>query len=382
VARLVLALAAGLAAVVLAVPPAGASPRLLIGIYDEPETLYGNPAVSFPILESLRVQVLRVNLYWGGRYGVARRRPADATNPNDPAYNWSAYDRTVQFAADHGIKVLLSIVGTPRWANRGAGMNRRPTDFGSLEKFAYAAATRYSGRSLATDGRRLPPVRHWVAWNEPNNPVFLKPQFRRSGGTWIVQSAIDYAEICAAVYRGVHATMIHSQKVACGVTAPRGNNNPSSSRPSVAPVAFLTALKKAGLKHFDAYAHHPYYANPAETPRTRPLSPNGAAPTAVTLANIDVLLAALARLYGPRRVWITEYGYQTNPPDRIFGVPWARQALYLKESFEVARKSPRIDMMLWFLLKDEPILAGWQSGLITSSGRRKPAFRAYQQLSR
>jgi hypothetical protein len=36
--------------------------------------------------------------------------------------------------------------------------------------------------------------------------------------------------------------------------------------------------------------------------------------------------------------------------------------------------------MLWFLVRDEPNLAGWQSGLLTAGGARKPAFRAFQHL--
>ena len=87
----------------------------------------------------------------------------------------------------------------------------------------------------------------------------------------------------------------------------------------------------------------------------------------------------MTQLYGNKRIWITEYGYQTNPPDPIFGVSWAKQAAYLTQAFAIARKNPRIDMMLWFLLKDEPNLAGWQSGLITYSGVKKPSFAAFQQ---
>ena len=41
----------------------------------------------------------------------------------------------------------------------------------------------------------------------------------------------------------------------------------------------------------------------------------------------------MTRLYGNKRIWITEYGYQTNPPDRIFGVSWANQARYLKQAY-------------------------------------------------
>ena len=57
----------------------------------------------------------------------------------------------------------------------------------------------------------------------------------------------------------------------------------------------------------------------------------------MTLGNFDVLVQEIDRLYGKRmRIWITEYGYQTNPPDKIFGVTWRKQATYLTQA--VARK--------------------------------------------
>ena len=39
-------------------------------------------------------------------------------------------------------------------------------------------------------------------------------------------------------------------------------------------------------------------------------------------------------------------------------------------------------MLLWFLLRDERRLTrrGWQSGLLTASGAKKPAFAAFQKL--
>jgi hypothetical protein len=369
------------AAAGLAVPAAGASPHMLTGIYDEGATFFDNAAPTFARYKALRTQVLRVNLYWGGKLGVSKYRPFDGADPRDASYDWSLYDRVITFAGAYGIKVLLSVTGTPRWANGGQSSNRPPKNFNDLYKFAYAAAARYSGSYTGEDGRTLPAVRLWAAWNEPNNPVFLRPQFVKRGGKWVIQSARDYARICNAIYGGVHATMYRGEKVACGVTAPRGNNNPRSIRPSVSPIAFLTAAKKAGMRTFDAYAHNPYYGVPSETPSTRPLSPRpGVAPTAITLANINVLVAAVSRLYGPRRLWITEYGYQTDPPDSVFGVSWSLQARYLTQAFAIARKNPRIDLMLWFLVKDQPALSGWQSGLITVAGRRKPAFAAFQRL--
>jgi hypothetical protein len=163
--------------------------------------------------------------------------------------------------------------------------------------------------------------------------------------------------------------------VACGLTAPRGNNNPGQPRASVAPLEFLNAAHAAGLRHFDAWAHHPYAVSPAETPSTKPN-----AGTAITLGNINVLIAEVTKFYGQKPIWITEYGWQTNPPDRFFGVTWTKQASYLTQAFAVARRNPRIQMMLWFLLQDEPNLAGWQSGLETDRGQKKPAYSAFQRL--
>ena len=142
-------------------------------------------------------------------------------------------------------------------------------------------------------------------------------------------------------------------------------------------------MKRYGAKGFDAYAHHPYYGSPDRdaddeaAPGTR-----GQDPTAVTLANLDVLTKTLTQLYGNVRIWITEYGYQTNPPDAFFGVGYAKQAAYLTQAVAIARKNPRIDMFLWFLLKDESRPEGWQSGLMTATGVKKPSFPAFVKAAR
>ena len=372
------------AVALLAVPSASASRYIQRGIFDDAQIHYGDPAKVFPVLKTLKTQLIRVNLVWGGAGGVSKRRPANGANPADPAYDWSAYDRTVNYAAQYGIKVVFSIIGTPPWANGAAGVNVVPRNPLDLQKFAAAAAMRYGGRYTAPDGRLLPPVRHWLAWNEPNNPAFLRPQYRKVAGRYVPQSPIDYAKICNAIYRGISVSTVGASKVACGVTGPRGNNEPTSARPSLSPLAFLRGMKKAGATKFDAYAHHPYYGRPSETPSSPPPpGKRGVAPTAVTLGNINVLIKEVTRLYGNKRIWVTEYGYQTNPPDRIFGVSPALQARYLTQAYGIMRRHPRIDMMLWFLLRDERrafLEEGWQSGFLTETGARKPAFAAFQKL--
>ncbi len=342
---------------------------MLVGFYDDAQ-VYGRTDWAFGQLRSLRTGIVRITIDWAD---VARRRPAAPANPADPAYHWAAVDRVVSQASVNKVRVLATIYGTPRWA--GTARNRVPRRAVDLRLFAYAAARRYSG-TYRVGGQALPAVRHWLAWNEPNNPVFLKPQWKLFRGKWRPQSAFDYAKICSAVWAGVHATRIRGEKVACGATGPRGNDAPRSSRPSTSPLVFMTWLKRAGLKHLDAYAHHPYYGSRFEAPTTVPASKK-----AITLANIGVLIKQLNRTFGRgKRLWITEYGYQTRPPDRAFGVAYSSQAKYVHKAFELARRTRRIDMLVWFLIRDERRLSGWQSGVVSAGGKRKPAFRAFQTL--
>ena len=37
-------------------------------------------------------------------------------------------------------------------------------------------------------------------------------------------------------------------------------------------------------------------------------------------------------------------------------------------------------MFIWFLLRDESRVDGWQSGLYTASGKRKDAREAFEQI--
>jgi hypothetical protein len=354
--------------------PAAAARGMLVGIYD-PVQPVAAPEKAFPTLVKLRAQIIRLNLDWNL---IAKKRPVRPTDPSDPAYDWNGFDKTVLTAAKNKIQILFTIYGTPRWAQgKLKGVNRAPRKMADLRYFAFAAAKRYSGTFKRDDGTELPAVRKWLAWNEPNNPLFLKPQWARVGkGRYTPIAAKIYAQICSSVWVGVHATGLREQ-VACGATDPRGNNRARSKRSSISPIAFARALKKYGLRRnrFDVYAHHPYYGLPSESPATMPKGKQ-----TVTLANIGVLTKLIGQLWGNKKLWITEYGYQTRPPDRLFGVSWSKQAQYLTQAYKIARKNPRITMMLWFLLKDEGRLGGWQSGLFTAGGKRKPAYNAFRRL--
>jgi hypothetical protein len=379
--------AAACAAAAFASPSAKRTVPFSVGFVDEGFTLYGDPDTAFATLDQLGAQVIRVNLYWGGSPWAVdpTTRPADPQNPDDPAYNWTLYDRLVRHAAAANVTVIFSILFTPSWANNGQARNVAPTNWEDLYNFAYAAAVRYSGFwTPVGDSSPLQAVTHWTAWNEPNNPVWLSPQYKRVNGKWRIESAYQYAKICTAVFRGIHAVLISPERgaipgeqVACGETGPRGNDAPRSTRPEVDPISFMVAAKRYGLKNFDIWAHHPYPTSGADSPTYVPRR----AEHAVLLGNLSTLLNRLTQLYGQKHVWLDEYGYQTNPPNKAFGVSWATQASYMSQAFTIARDNPRVDMMLWFLVRDDTSATGWQSGLIAADGTVKPSFAAFQRQS-
>jgi hypothetical protein len=82
----------------------------------------------------------------------------------------------------------------------------------------------------------------------------------------------------------------------------------------------------------------------------------------------------------PRRlpVYYTEFGFQTNPPDRLFGVRVKLQARYLNQSDWMASKDPRVRAVAQYKLLDEATLSSFQSGLRFVDGRPKPGYAAYK----
>ncbi len=331
--RLLLVLV-GLAALAL---PAGAtaSPSVRYGIQDDAWLEWGPGTLDQRLaqLNALGVEVERVTVDWR------------ATEPRRGAYDWSRPDLLLHGLHAHGIAPLVTLYGTPGWANGGRGENWAPTSGATFAAFARAAARRY------------PFVHLWTIWNEPNQRRWLRP----------TSPAVYVQRLLNPAYAAIHAVSVGSQ-VAGGVTAPRGSNG------GVSPVAWIFGVAAAHAR-LDAYAHNPYPLSPLETPTS-----GGCAHCAtITMATLPRLLADVQRAFGARmRIWLTEYGYETNPPDGLLGVSYAQQARYLAEAALRAYEAPRVDILIQYLVRDEPNVARWQSGLETLADRPKPAYRAFQ----
>ena len=289
----------------------------------------------------LGVPLVRFTLRWNE---IALRRPKNPTSPADRAYDWHRPDRVLRGLRRHGLTPVLTLVGTPAWANGGRTPNFAPPHPRDFRRFATAAARRYRW------------VRYWLIWNEPNKRIWLRP----------TKPGIYVQHLLNPGYEAIHAVLPHA-RVGGGVTGPRGANGGYS------PVAWVRGMARAHAK-FDAYAHHPYPASPSETP-----SSGGCKNCPwITMATIRKLLILVKRDFGSKPIWLTEYGYQTNPPDTFLGVPLKRQATMLSLAAMRAWRLPRVTMLFQYLYRDEPELSRFQSGLVFADDRPKPSLQGFR----
>jgi hypothetical protein len=341
----------------LAAPTAPAADRMWIGFHDDPSFRWvGDREIRIQSSASQGASVMRLLVHWDQ---TARVRPTLPSDPFDPAYNFDDLDDAIRTAQEQDMEVLLSLVGTPRWANGGKTPNVMPRRLADFTAFARAMGARYSGRFEG-----YPFVRFWSIWNEPNLQLFLKPQFDRRGRS---VAPANYARLYAAGRAGIKAGNRWAV-VAMGETSARGTDNPRGARPVHSPGRFLEAVARANPRlQFDAYAHHPYPFRPNLSPSQKVRWPN------VTLGSLGELETNLRRLFKRKSVpiWVTEYGHETRPQD-VFGVPYSKQASYLRHAIGIARSYPFVTMFIWFVYQDD---AGqpWDSGLYTQAGVNKGA---------
>jgi hypothetical protein len=92
----------------------------------------------------------------------------------------------------------------------------------------------------------------------------------------------------------------------------------------------------------------------------------------------------------PATIWYLENGFQTTTVGRLRRAHYSGretvartlepvdQAAQIGTALRLAYCQPRVVAYFNFLLVDETLLAGWQSGLLWADWQRKPAFEAYR----
>ena len=247
---IILSVLAGVAA-----PASLAAERMWVGFHDDPSFRWvTNRQELVAGSAQNNASIIRLLVQWNL---AAKTRPANATDPFDPAYELDDVDEAVRSAQENDQEVILTISGTPRWANGGKNPNVMPTRVADFTSFSRAIGSRYSGRFMG-----YPFVRFWSIWNEPNLQLFLSPQFDSRGRS---VAPANYAKLAAAGYAGLKAGNPQAQ-IAIGETSARGSDKATGLRPTHSPGKFAELVAKANPRlKFDAWSHHPYPVGPEPT---------------------------------------------------------------------------------------------------------------------
>src|SRR4051794_1151599 len=378
----------------LAAPSAAsASTQVETGLADD-RVLFGDPSVAARTVDdwaAAGVDVVRVHARWSAiapdTNAVLPPREFHASDPGDPRYSWAALDRAVGLVRGAGMRVMLAVTGPgPVWSSGDPSRHdgRYKPSPAHFRAFAAAVATRYAAQ-----------VDRYLIWNEPNQPLWLTPQ--RSNGAPF--SPHLYRDLVNAAVPAIHAADPRSE-VVIGTLAPSGSDGRTANAP-VRPLAFLRAfacvdssyraLRSGRCAGFvapsgDGFALHPHgiRASPDSHARSRDDAP------LADLGRFEGVLDRLTRAHRLRvtagttyfRLFLTEFGYQTNPPDRYLGVSPDTQAAWLVRGAQRAYGDPRVRNLTWYVWRDEPLGAkrasGWQSGMLYADGRVKPALQAFE----
>ena len=409
-------------------------------------------AQSMRQLRSLGVDRVRLNAGWSSIAPDpdSLQRP-DLTLSHPDAYpraNWRRLDRAVRAAQAAGLQVMIDIgFWAPRWATTGnpqgaVGRARWNIDPSAFAEFTAAVVKRYSGGfvpepdtgsmpqpdrqllegplgSLVGGGGVLPPppppakelgplpkVSWWTIWNEPNHPGFLQPQYARAtGGRLKPNTPHLYRRMVEATHPVIKRLQPDSL-VLIGGLASFGVKNPTEPTHGIPPLKFvrelacvnerlrpLTTPRCSGYRPLqgDGFAHHPYSL------LNRPDFRDPGHPDSARIGALDRLSTLLSNLVRMGRVnrrianlYLTEFGYETNPPDpqKPFGL--AQQARFINWAEYLAWKNPRVRTWPQFLLRDLGVVnadkvargarphTDWQSGLLFRDGTPKPAATSFK----
>ena len=391
------------AALALAGPVASAhaAPGTEVGMEDE-RLLLSEPARAPAVVvdwAAAGVDVVRIHARWiaVSPGDDSRRRPAgfDVGDHRDPGYDWGALDAAVNLVRAAGMRPTLTVTGPgPLWSSRNPGLRevRYKPDPQLFARFARAVAMRYGDR-----------VNRYMIWNEPNQSGWLQPQ-----------STCPRRRVCFPVAPHLYRGLVRAARpvleaadpgaqVLLGELAPIGGPAISSRTP-IAPLPFLRAMACvdaryrplrggacAGFKpaSADAFGYHPHGV------RNGPERPNPDRDEA-QIADLPRLLTALDRLTRRGRIgaprgrfdlYLTEFGYQTSPPDHLAGISLGLQSRFLQQAAYVAWRHPRVRNVTQYQWRDEPVTfrgrgkpsyAGWQSGLRFVDDRPKPAMATFR----
>ena len=403
-----MALLALVVAVLVAPASAQAGGRQLTILQDD-RVLLGHtrhdPNAAMAEAKALGVDVVRVFVNW---YGVSprpksRRKPAGFTvgDPRSEGYDWSRFDAFLERARQNRLKVMLTLSPPiPYWASEEP--HRCPHRIGGYEhlarscmwkpkaklfgQFAKAVARRYGGRGRTPYGRS---VSFYSIWNEPNLEHYLYPQLQRTADGTVDLAARRYRELW---YEGWKAIRAYDRplrnRVLFGETA--AISSPMDTlyaalcldergRPFRGRLRSLQGCARPRRLPIGGIAVHPYNKDAGGSVFTTSFTldslPMG---YLFRLRRLMDRAAGLGRIPGRRGIYITEFGFQSSPPDRVVRIDLRRHAANLNEAERLFFGDPRVKATAQYELFDVPDAREFNTGLRLRGGRKKPAWEAFR----
>ncbi len=274
-------------------------------------------------------------------------------SPGYYAPNWlGAYEKLFH-ELPRGTKVLVDVVGTPRWETGSSDEHTPPANPNDYGAFVGGLAQRWGGR-----------VGAYELWNEEDSPSW-----------WVgAPNPAAYAALLRASYPVIKAAEPHATVLVGGLT---GND-----------YQFVEGLYQNGAKgSFDAVAVHTDTACNIVSPYSFLKGMNERMIPDSFLAYREVHDVMLAN-GDPKPIWMTELSWRTTAAEceegywagrKAQGVTDQQQATYLRQAYHCVALAPYVKVALWFPLQDNGPIA---SGLLRENGAPKPAFAAMAAYAR
>ncbi len=287
-------------------------------------------------IESLGVTWLRFDLGWN----ALQWRDADT-------YDWQRFDRIVDAAGRHNLKLMPILTYTPGWARRAEcadSLKCAPADPARFAQYAAEVVARYAPQG----------VHNWEIWNEPNIDSFWKP----------VPDPAAYTQLLQLTYARIKTVDPDATVVSAGL-APTSN---SSGR--VAPRDFLSGMYQSGARdYFDVMGYHPYSypALPSEVHSWSGWS---------QMSDLSPSIRSIMDANGDsgKDIWGTEYGVPTGGRG---DVDEGLQAQAYRDAIQQMESKPWMSVMFFYTYKDmsnDPGTVESFFGMVRYDGTRKPAY--------
>lgn len=236
-------------------------------------------------------------------------------------------DAIVSAIQARGMRLTLTVIETPAWANGGRGPFAPPTNPATYARFVGMLAHRYAGRAGMV----------YEIWNEPNDIHF-----------WTTgPNVAQYTAMLKAAYRAIHAAAPTATVLGGAILS----ND----------VAFLRGIyANGGGGYFNGLSIHPYCG-------ARAPGDTSSAWFSFKLS-VPEFRREMQRHGQDKAIWITEFGWSTNQ------VSDSLRARYFAQAVAIAKTWTTVRGVAAYTLHQTQFPA---YGLIRPDGSTTASWRAY-----